>query len=100
MGFIEKYARVEESDDEADDAMSAGGDEVNDSDMELLMTKQMLRIRALWPIVLWTLLEICKDQSMAQELNLVSSDPENFVSDYVDEVEYGFDEFACFEKRI
>ena len=52
MGFIEKYARVEESDDEADDAMSAGGNEVNDSDMELLMTKQMLRIRALWPIVL------------------------------------------------
>ena len=37
---------------------------------------------------------------MAQELNLVSSDPKNFVSDYVDEVEHEFDEFAGLEERI
>ena len=37
---------------------------------------------------------------MVQELDLVSSDPENFVSDYVDEVEHEFDELAGLEKRI
>ena len=39
-------------------------------------------------------------QPMAQELELVSFDPENFVSDYVDEVEHEFDEFAGLDKRI
>ena len=33
MEVIEKYSRVKESDDEVDDAMFAGGDEVNDFDM-------------------------------------------------------------------
>ena len=52
MEFIEKYARVEESDDEADDAMTAGGGVINDSTWNLLMTKQMFRIRALRTIAL------------------------------------------------
>ena len=36
MVVIEKYSRIKESDDEVDDAMSAGGDEVNDFDMEFI----------------------------------------------------------------
>ena len=44
--------------------------------------------------------EAITDQSMAQELDLVSEDPENFVSDFVYEVIYEFDEFFGFEKRI
>ena len=40
------------------------------------------------------------DQSMAQELDLVSEGPETFVSDFVDEVSYEFYEFFGFEKRI
>ena len=31
--------------------------------------------------------EAMQDRSMAPELNLVSSDLENFVSDYIDEIE-------------
>ena len=37
---------------------------------------------------------------MAFDLDLVAVDPENFVSDFVDEVSYEFDEFFGFEKRI
>ena len=44
--------------------------------------------------------EAMQDQSMVQELDLVSSDPVNFVSDYVDEVEHDFDEFTGVEERI
>ena len=40
------------------------------------------------------------DQSMAQELDLVSEGPETFVSDFVDEVSYEFYEFFGFGKRI
>ena len=64
----------------------------------------MFRIKALQAVVLWTLLEIWKkaiqDQSIAQEVYLVSSDPENFVSDYADKVEHEFDKIAGLEKRI
>ena len=44
--------------------------------------------------------EAITDQLMAQELDLVPEDPENFVSDFVYEVIYEFDEFFGFEKRI
>ena len=44
--------------------------------------------------------EAMQDRSMAPELNLVSSDLENFVSDYIDEIEYEYNEFSRFEKRI
>ena len=40
------------------------------------------------------------DKSMAFDLDLVADDPENFVSDFVDEVSYAFDEFLGFEKQI
>ena len=42
--FIDKYPKIngsDDDDDDYDDAMSAGCDEVNYSDVELLMTKLM-----------------------------------------------------------
>ena len=44
--------------------------------------------------------EAITDQSRAQEPDLVSEDPENFVSDFVDKVSYEFDEFFGFDKTI
>ena len=41
-----------------------------------------------------------QDCSMAGELDLVSSNPKNFVSSYVDGSEYEYDKFSGFEKRI
>ena len=38
------------------------------------------------------------DQSMAQELDLVSEGPETFVSDFVDEVSYEFNKFLALKK--
>ena len=40
------------------------------------------------------------NQSMTQELDLASEDPENFISDFVDEVSYKFQEFFGFKNRI
>ena len=37
------------------------------------------------------------DRSMAFDLDLVAVDPENFASDFVDEVSYEFDKFFGFE---
>ena len=37
--------------------------------------------------------EAITNQLMAKEFDLVSEDPENFVSDFADKVSYGFDEF-------
>ena len=44
--------------------------------------------------------EAVSHQSMTQELDLVSEDPENFVFDFVDGVSCEFDEFFRFEKRM
>ena len=44
--------------------------------------------------------EAVTNESMAQEFDLVLENPEYFVSDFVDEVTYEFDEFFGFEKRI
>ena len=44
--------------------------------------------------------EAVTDQSMAQELDLLLEDPEDFLSDFVDEVNYEFYEFFGFEERI
>ena len=82
--------------------MSSGGAEVNDSSMDLLMTKQMFRIRALEAMnvtnVTKQFVRSHVGQSIAQELKL--ENPENFVSDYVDETEHKFDEVERLEKRI
>ena len=44
--------------------------------------------------------EAVTDQSMAQELDLLLEDPEDFLFDFVDEVNYEFYEFFGFEERI
>ena len=44
--------------------------------------------------------ETMQDQSISQELDLASSDPENIVSEYVDEVEHKFNKLSGLEKRI
>ena len=44
--------------------------------------------------------DVIVDRSMAFGLDLVTADPENFVSDFVDEVSYEFYEFFGFKKRI
>ena len=44
--------------------------------------------------------DVIADRSMAFGLDLVTADPENFVSDFVDEVSYEFYEVFGFKKRI
>ena len=104
MEFIENYARVEvsEEDDDVDDEMSfAGGDEVTCSDQELIDDKTNIRDQDYFLMnVTRDLQEAMQDGFMAEELELVSSDPENFFSNYVDEIEYQYDESSEFEKRI
>ena len=81
--------------------MSAGGTEVNDSDMEFIDDKTNVQDQdPLGYCLARNLEEAMQDQSIAQELDLAFSDPENFVSDYVDEIEHEFDELADLEKRI
>ena len=82
----------------------AGGDEVNEFDSKFVddeinfQDEEPTNHRLM--NVTRDLREAVADQSMAQELDLVSEDPENFVSDFLDEVSYEFDEFFGFEKRI
>ena len=82
----------------------AGGDEVNCSDEEFIDDKTNVRDQTPSDYRLINMMrdlqEAMQDCSMAEELNLVSSDPKNFVSNYVDETEYKYDEFSGFEKRI
>ena len=69
MEFIEKYVRVEGSDDEMKD--NAGGDEVNETNFQ---DQEPTNYRLM--NVTSDLREAIANQSMAQELHLVSKDPE------------------------
>ena len=107
MEFIQKYAWVDRSDyDENDEMISvSGGDEVRTySDEEFIDNKSNVQDQDPPNYCLMNvtrdLQEVMQDDSMAQELYLVCSDPENFVSDYVEKTEYEYDEFVDFEKRI
>ena len=104
MELIENYARVEglDEDDDADDEMSvAGGDEVTCSDQELIDDKTNIRDQDYFLMnVTRDLQEAMPDGFMAEELELASSDPENFFSHYVDEIEYQYDESSGFAKRM
>ena len=84
--------------------MSADGAEVNDSNMEFIDDETNLQDQGSsdYRLINITrgLQETVQDQSIAQELDLGFSDPEKFVSDYVDEIEHEFDELAGLEKRI
>ena len=102
MEFIEKYARVEESDDEMED--DTGGDEASEFDLEFVDDETNFQDQEPTNYFLMNvtrdLREAITNQSIAQELDLVSEVPENCVSDFVDKVSYEFDEFFGFEKRI
>ena len=102
MEFIEKYARVEESDDEMEN--DAGGDEASEFDLEFVDEETNFQDQEPTNYFLMNvtrdLREAITNQSIAQELDLVSEVPQNCVSDFVDKVSYEFDEFFGFEKRI
>ena len=101
MEFIKKYAKVDGSEDD-DDQMSAGGDEVNCLDVEFIDDKtnkeQSLTDYRLVNVTR-DLQEALQNQSMSADLG-ECSDPENFVSEHVAEIEYEFDRFVGFEKKI
>ena len=102
MEFIEKYARVDGSDDGMED--DADGDEVNEFDSEFIDDEKKFQDQGPTNYCLMNitrdLREAVTNQSITRELDLVLEDPENFVSDFVDEVKYEFYEFLGFEERI
>ena len=104
MEFIEKYARVEVSEDEMEHDDGTGGDEVNQLDLDFIDDKTNFQYQEPtdyhWMNTTRDLQDAIADRSMVFDLDLVAVDPENFVSDFVDEVSYEFDEFFGFEKRI
>ena len=102
MEFIEKHLRVDGSDDEIKD--DSGGDEVNEFDSEFIDDELNFQDQEPTNYCLMSitrdLREVVTYQSVAQELDLVSEDPEKFASDFVDEVNYEFDEFFDLQKNI
>ena len=101
MEFIDKYAKIDGSG--ADDAMSAGGDEVNYSDVEFIDDETNVQDQGPSDFRLMNvtrdLQEGLQDQSMSADLG-ECSDPENFTSDHVEQIEYEIDEFDDFKNRI
>ena len=107
MEFIEKYARVEGSEDEMEnDKMEdkPGGDEVNELDLDFIDGETNFQDQEPTNYCLMNvtrdLKEAMANQAMAYDLDLIATDPGNFVSDFADEVSYEFDEFLGFQKRI
>ena len=98
MGFIEKYARAEASENEMEHNDDAGGDEVITDDKTNFQDQEPTNLRLM--NVTRYLQDAVADGSMAFDLDLIAVDPENFVSDFDDEVSYEFDEFLGFEKQI
>ena len=84
--------------------MSAGGDEVNYPDVEFIDDETNVQDHEPLDYCIMNitrdLQEAVREDSIAEELGLVCSDPENYVSDYVEEIEYKFDEFEGFKNRI
>ena len=83
----------EDEDDDEEKRRQSDDDFIDDSFQEQnpcdYRSKNMKRV----------LQEALQGQSMGKDLS-VCTDPENFVPDCFDGVEYDFDEFAGFEKRI
>lgn len=102
MEFLEKFAKVAGSEDE-DDQMSAGGDEVNYSDIEFIDDETNYQEQNPTDYRLMSvtgdLPEALLDHSMSANLDEYS-DPENFFSDNIEETEHDFDTFDGFEKKI
>ena len=106
MEFIEKYARVAGSDDDNSDAMSAaGGDEVNLSDEKFVDDETNFEDQDPADYCFTNFTHDLADAmrqgwEMAKELGLTDPDPQNFVLNYIDEIEFEYDKFQDFEKRI
>ena len=91
MRFIKKYARVDGSDDEQEISV-LGADEVTTyPDKEFIDDRESVQDQDPSDYRLMNatrdLQDALVDHSMAEELELVCSDLENFVPDYVEETE-------------
>ena len=90
--FIEKFARVEGSEDEMEHDDGTSGDEVNQLDLDFIDNETNFQDQEPTYYHLMNdirdLQDAIADRSMAFDLDLVAVDPENFVSDFVDEVTY------------
>ena len=85
--------------------LAAGGDEVSLSDEKFIDDETNFEDQAPSDYALTNftcdLTDAMRDgQEMAKELGLIDPDPQNFVSDSIDETEFEYDEFKDFEKRI
>ena len=97
MEFIQKYARVDDEDSDID-----FNDEVTQSDQEFIddtnnfQDQEPSNYRLL--NVTRDLQEAINDHSIYRDNEC--SDPENFVLDYVEEIEHDFDNFKSFQKKF
>ena len=104
MEFIQKYARGDDEDSDVDfnDEVMSQVDEVTQSDQEFIDDTNNFQDQE--PSN-YKLLNVTRDLQEAINDHLMygddgCSDPENFVPDCVEEIEYKFDKFNNFEKRI
>ena len=104
MEFIQKYARVNDEDSNVDsnDEVMLQVDEVTQSDQQFIDDTNNFQDQE--PSN-YRLLNVTRDLQEAINDHLMygdneCSDPENFVPDCVEEIEYEFDNFNNFEKRI
>ena len=97
MEFIQKYARVDDEDSDID-----FNDEVSQSDQEFIDDRNNFQDQE--PSN-YRLLNVTRDLQEAINDHSIygdneCSDPENFVLDYVEEIEYDFDNFKSFQKKF
>ena len=97
MEFIQKYARVDDEDSDID-----FNDEVTRSDQEFIDDRNNFQDQE--PSN-YRLLNVTRDLQEAINDHSIygdneCSDPENFVLDYVEEIEYDFDNFKSFQKKF
>ena len=97
MELIQKYAKVDGTDDGDDDTYVADGDEVNDSDVDFIddtvHDQDASNCRLM--NVTKDLQKASLDQSMTTDLGEYS-DPENFVPDLMEKIKYEYDKFDSF----
>ena len=102
MEFIDKYAKIDGSDHD-DEVMFAGGDKVSYSNVEFVDDETNVQDQNPPDYRLMNvtrdLQEALQNQSMSANLGGFS-DPENVVSDHVEEIEYEIDEYDVFKNRI
>ena len=97
MEFIQKYARVDDEDSDID-----FNDEVSQSDQEFIDDRNNFQDQE--PSN-YRLLNVTRDLQEAINDHSIygdneCSDLENFVLDYIEEIEYDFDNFKSFQKKF